>query len=87
MYHVLIKSGTSGYYDYDGCDMSVAEIENNNIPNVGDILEIDRVNLVGEEKHLDVNNYLVREVRRIISIDNINNKQNEWIKVYVIKIS
>lgn len=72
MFELLIRSGTSGYYDYDCCDMQIATIPSSNIPSVGDIIEL------GQKR------YLVREVNR--SYVDIANKSEfrEFISVYVI---
>ena len=72
MFYVNIKSGTSGWSDYDNCDKQIAEIPSDNIPSIGDTLEIDS------------ELYLVREVRRAYNLPPVT--FGEWIYVYVIKI-
>ena len=37
---VNIKSGTGGYFDYDGCDLCVIKNDNLPIPRIGEVLEI-----------------------------------------------
>lgn len=39
---INIKSGTGGYFDYDGCDLCLKEIENENfpIPRIGESIDI-----------------------------------------------
>lgn len=69
-FDVCIKSGTSGYWDEDNCDMLLKrDIKTNQIPSKGDYLYLDK----GHES------YLVTKVRRTF----VNNE--EWNTVYVIK--
>lgn len=72
MFYVSIKSGTSGWSDYDNCDKQIAKIPSDNIPSVGDTLGI-----TGEY-------YLVREVKRVYNLPPVT--YGEWIYVYVVKI-
>lgn len=78
MFTVAVKSGTNGYSDYDNCDLILAEIPSNNIPNVGDILEF------GDKDNKKVKRYLVRAVKRFYNHQNEKHKFGEWIYVYVI---
>lgn len=39
-YDILIKSGTDGWYDYDGCDKSVAMLETLFLSRVGETIQI-----------------------------------------------
>lgn len=78
MYQVMVKSGTNGYSDYDNCDMMLAEIPSNNVPNVGDTLEF------GDKENRNIKRYLVREVRRTFNHENDKHEFGEWIYVYVI---
>jgi hypothetical protein len=73
MYDIMIKSGTSGYSDYGNCDKQIAKIPSNNIPNVGDILQIDK-------------KYLVREIKRSLVLPTKRYEFGEYIYVYVIEI-
>ena len=67
---VCIKSGTGGYYDYDGCDLCLKKIEYENfpIPRIGETIEIleendeKRTNYKGEVLK-EFHQYLVRDVR------------------------
>lgn len=78
MFTIAIKSGKSGHFDYDGCDLILAEIPSNNIPNKGDILTF------GDDQNRSEQAYLVTEVSR--SYNHKNDKQafGEYIYVYVI---
>ena len=66
---VEIKSGTGGYYDYDGCSMQVAKITQKDfpIPRVGETLSVledddkKRTNVKGEV-FKEYHDYLVTEV-------------------------
>lgn len=73
MFTICIKSGTCGYFDHDGCDMEVAEINSSNIPRKDDVLVIYEN---GKSKRL-----LVTEVEYTYT-----ERKNEWITVYVIYI-
>lgn len=73
MFEVRIKSGDSGHFNYDGCDMYVATIPSNNIPSVGDRLEFDNDKC-----------YLVKEIQRYYW--DIEGCITENIVVYVLKI-
>jgi len=77
MYEIALKSGTGRYYDPDGCDEVIAEVPSLNIPQVGDMIDL-------ECKHEKVSRrtYLVREVKRSINIEPFA----EWIYVYVIEL-
>lgn len=77
MYTVAIKSGTNGHYDYDNCDMVIAEIPSNDIPRLGEILEF------GDAENRKWEQYLVREVKRVFNHKNEKQDFSEWIYVYV----
>lgn len=78
MFTVAIKSGTSGYANYDNCDLHVVEIPSNNIPQKGDILEF------GDKENRNDKRYLVTEVKRIYNHKNEKHDFGEYIYVYVI---
>lgn len=80
MFTVAIKSGTCGYSDYDDCDMILAKIQSDNIPNVGDILYF------GDHNNRNRKKYLVREVERSYNHKTEKHDFGEWIYVYVIYI-
>lgn len=80
MFTVLIKSGTCGHFNYDGCDMLVAEIPSSNIPRKGDILEF------GDNENRKIKRYLVTEVQRVYNFKNDKHDFGEWINVYVIVV-
>ena len=84
---INIKSGTGGYYDYDGCDLCVKEItcENFPIPRIGESIEVsednDKNQINSKGKILkEFHQYLVNDVRYWIS-DN-----NYGVTVYVVPI-
>lgn len=74
MFTIAIKSGTSGWDDYDHCDKVITEIPSDNVPNVDDTISFN-----GET-------YLVRSISRIYYMGKENKKFEEYIWVYVIKI-
>lgn len=74
-FNVYIKSGTNNYFDYDGVDLYVAEIESSNIPKKDDILIIYRE---GKEEK-----YLVRQIERHYNLKG-KKLMGEDISVYVI---
>lgn len=84
---VEIKSGTGGYYDYDGCSMQVVKITQKDfpIPRVGETLSVledndkKRTNVKGEVLK-EYHDYLVTEVFYWIA----NN--NYGVTIYVIPI-
>jgi hypothetical protein len=80
-FEVNIKSGTGGWYDVDGCDMSVASLESESIPSINDVLAINR-----EGENLE--RYLVRNIERHYNIPKEENSKwvlyDEFITVYVI---
>lgn len=78
MFYVHVKSGTNGYYDEDGCDMMIAEIESDNIPMVGEIL------FFGDQDNRNQRSYLVREVKRVYHHGTGYTPPREWVYVYVI---
>lgn len=79
MYIVAIKSGTSGYYDQDNCDMVIAEIPSNNIPQIGSFLSF------GDNNNMNTQKYLVTGIQYNINHKNEKHNFGEWIYVYVIK--
>ena len=76
---VNVKSGTGGWYDYEGCDKNIIDLNTEFIPRVGDILDIAKE---GEK----MMSYLVREVNIHYNIPKENGKwiYGEFITVYVI---
>ena len=84
---ICVKSGTGGYYDYDGCDLIIKEIDNSSfpIPRINETIEILENNDKGHtnskgEILKEYHEYLVRDVRYWIS-DSCHS-----IKVYVVPI-
>ena len=84
---VEIKSGTGGYYDYDGCSMEVTKITHKDfpIPRVGETLSLledndkKRTNVKGEILK-EYHDYLITEISYWIA----NN--NYGVTIYVIPI-
>lgn len=72
MFDINIKSGDSGHFNYDGCDMCVTTIPSNNVPRVGDTL------IVKQQK------YLVRDIVR--EYWDVKECFAEHIDVYVVKL-
>lgn len=69
-FDVCIKSGTSGYWDDDNCNMLIkAEVETEQLPSKGDYIFLDTVDIP----------YLVTDVFRSFL------KNGEFNTVYVIK--
>jgi hypothetical protein len=52
MYKVAFKNGIGTYYDEDGCDYIIAEVPSNNIPSVGDILDLQSNDKKQVEKNI-----------------------------------
>jgi hypothetical protein len=77
MYKVAKKSGSNGYSDYDNCDCVLGEVPSNDIPRVGDIIDIDFGTGKGRRK------LLVREIKRSINLPIEKYPFGEWIYVYV----
>lgn len=71
---INIKSGTGGYYDYDGCDLCLKKIENENfpIPRIGESIDIledndkKKTNSSGDIFKI-YHQYLVNDIRYWIS--------------------
>ena len=71
---INIKSGTGGYYDYDGCDLCLKKIENENfpIPRIGESIDIledndkKKTNSRGDVFKI-YHQYLVSDIRYWIS--------------------
>lgn len=65
-YNINIKSGTSGWYDYDSCDYSFGEFETQFIPRIGETisinLETDNTNPRTGETITKYYDFLVRDV-------------------------
>ncbi|MEO2202359.1 hypothetical protein ABGV42_01230 [Paenibacillus pabuli] len=80
MFTVMIKSGTSGYFEQDDIDLKIADIDSNNIPNKGDILELP------SNDSQSIQSYIVHEVRRKYVKGVTVNFYNEFFYVYVYKI-
>lgn len=84
---INIKSGTGGYYDYDGCELCMAEVKHENfpIPRIGESIDIledndeKKTNYKGEVLK-EYHQYLVNDVRYWIS----NN--NYGVTIYVLPI-
>lgn len=77
-YDISIKSGTGGWYDYDGCDKCVAKLETHFLPRVGETIQILTKD---ENKKSNYISYLIRDVNYWY-ID----KDKNGINVYVIPI-
>ncbi len=72
-YSVYIKSGTCGWFDYDGCDQIIKKVIGAVVlPNKGDVLEMS------EEKRLV--RYMVTEVKHSLMDHCV------YYSIYVIKI-
>lgn len=58
---INIKSGTGGYYNYDGCDLCLREIKNKDfpIPRIGESIDI----LENDDNLKEYHQYLVSDVR------------------------
>lgn len=82
-YNINIKSGTGGWYDYDGCDYSFGEFKTQFIPRIGETisinLETDKVNPNTKKPLFRYYNFLVRDVVHWIS-----NNGSSGTTVYVI---
>lgn len=73
-YDLSIKSGTGGWFDEDGCDSCIAELETDFIPRIGETIQIDNNNVYKK--------YLIRDVEYWY-----RSKERNGITVYVIPIS
>lgn len=80
MFTVAVKSGTNGHFEYDDNDLVLAEIQSDNIPHVGDILEF------GDAENKYPKKYLVREIKRFYNRKNEKHPFGEYIYVYVISV-
>ena len=76
MISILVKSGTGGYYNEDGCDLEIQSISDNEfpIPRIGETLEIL------ENGRGTYHDYLVTDVRYWI------NETRYGVTVYAIPI-
>ena len=65
---INIKSGTGGYYDYDGCDLCIKEIEYENfpIPRVGESIDILEDN---DEKKTSSKGKVLKELHKYLVND------------------
>ena len=81
---ISIKNGTSNWFDEDGCDKSIAEIETDNIPRVDDELSISTYNKKTDKWENVL--VLVSSICRSYVFNKDTNKQSEFITAYVIKI-
>ena len=89
---VLIKSGTGGYYDYDGCSFRVLTIKDNEfpIPRIGETISImencddgrkNQNNEILQEYH----DYLITDVKYWFAWDK-DDKSKKGVEVYVVPI-
>ena len=78
MYSIAFKVSYGNYWDEDNYDEIITEIQSNNIPQIGDIIDLQ--NSKSKEDKYNRKSYLVREIKRIITIKPFE----EWIYVYVI---
>lgn len=85
---IKIKSGTGGYFDYDGCPYLIKTIKVPNfpIPRIGETLELYEPNDDGKQNRTgqtlcEYHQYLVTDVRYWINDDN-----NFGTDVYVVPI-
>lgn len=84
---INIKSGTGGYYDYDGCDLCIKKIKDDNfpIPRIGESMDIlekndaERQNPNGKF-FKEYHQYLVTDVRCLID------ENSHGVTVYVVPI-
>lgn len=62
---ISIKSGTGGYYDYDGCDLCVTNIENENfpIPRIGETIDVLEDN---DKKRKNFDGKIIREYHQYL---------------------
>ncbi len=74
---VCIKSGTGNHFDYDGCDLGIADIEMSVIPQINTVISIF-------EKSKTVKQYLVREIKYHYNLPQTEKNKNEFITIYVI---
>ena len=80
----LIKSGTCGWFDYDGCDMCLKKIKRDDnqfvIPPVGSKVVI---NTKGE----CANKYIVNDIEIFYGDYNDEDFNNTYINIYVLEYS
>lgn len=81
MLRIAIKSGTSGYMDYDHNDWVIAELPSTNIPSVGDKL------IFGDNNDANYKDYLVTGVERTYNRQTATSPFAEWIMVYVVLLN
>lgn len=79
---VLIKSGTCGYFDYDGIDYLVGEVPSDNIPSIGEYLTLQDAR---KDTKFSYTKYLVTEIHREYFIDK-SGEFTEDIRVCVMKV-
>ena len=65
---INIKSGTGGYYDYDGCDLCIKEIKNDKfpIPRIGESIDICEEN---DEKRTNSKGKILNEYHQYLVTD------------------
>lgn len=86
---ILVKSGTSGYFDYDGCNLlikKIIETDNFPIPRIGEILKLLEDNDKGlknikGEIVKEYHSYLVKDIEYFITDNN-----QYIINIYVVSI-
>lgn len=73
-YTTLIKSGTSGHIDSDGCDLQIKEVTDSvRVPIKGETIRI----------HNNGTEYIVSEVETVLAFED-NESHSEWFRVYVL---
>lgn len=61
---ILIKSGTGGHYDYDGCDLLIKKIDIKDfpIPRIGETIRVPKKIAVEGKVSIEKHSYLVKDV-------------------------
>ena len=84
---INIKSGTGGYFDYDGCDLCVTEIDDKNfpIPRIGESIEIAEDN---DKKITNAAGRVLQEFHQYLVNDICYwvNDKNYGVTIYVVPI-
>lgn len=83
---INIKSGTGNYYDYDGCDMCIKELEDFPLPRIGETIQIMEDNDLNKTNSKGIilkeyHDYLITDIKYWIGA-----KDNYGVTVYVIPI-
>lgn len=85
---ICIKSGTGNYYDYDGCDMLLKELKNQNfhIPRIHETIEFwepndERIKNQQGKTLIESHEYLVTDV-----CYQIVDEENFSVRVYMVPI-